>query len=210
MLYMLDLFGTGVFAITGALAAGRKNLDLFGVFVLATVTAIGGGTLRDMALGASPVFWITDSGYLLVAGGGAILTVLWARFTAWSPRALPVADAVGLATFTVIGAGKALELGAAPEIAVLMGVMTGVAGGMIRDVLCGEVPLVLRKEIYATASIFGGTVFVLAMRFLPYDALSTWLGVAAALALRLAAIHWNLSLPVFTHIDLRSGPDGGR
>src|SRR5690606_24955623 len=133
MLYMLDLFGTGVFAITGALAAGRKNLDLFGVFVLATVTAIGGGTLRDMALGASPVFWITDSGYLLVAGGGAILTVLWARFTAWSPRALPVADAVGLATFTVIGAGKALELGAAPEIAVLMGVMTGVAGGMIRD-----------------------------------------------------------------------------
>lgn len=202
MLYILDIFGTGVFAVTGALAAGRKRLDLFGVLVLAIATAIGGGTIRDMALGATPVFWITDSNYVPVASGCALLTVVWLRFAPFPSRLLPIGDAVGLATFTIIGAAKALSMGVAPMMAVLLGVMTGVAGGMIRDVLCGEVPMVLRREIYATASIIGGAVFVLATHALSYHPISTWLGIGATLSLRLAAIRFNLSLPVFSSINL--------
>lgn len=199
MIYWLDLFGIAVFAITGALAAGRKNMDLFGVVVLGLATAMGGGTLRDSILGATPVFWITDSAYVLVATLAALGTVAAARFVRLPAAVLPVADAIGLATFTVIGTQKALSLGVSAEIAVIMGVMTGVAGGMIRDVLCGEVPLVLRREIYATACLFGAIVFAALNSLFPSEALNTWLGIAAVLSLRLAAIRWNLSLPVFAH-----------
>jgi uncharacterized membrane protein YeiH len=201
VLYYLDLFGIAVFAATGALAAGRKNLDLFGVLVLALVTAIGGGTLRDMALGATPVFWITDSTYIAVATVAAVLTVLCARHARLPRRLLPVADAVGLATFTVLGTDKALKLGVSEEIAIIMGVMSGVVGGMLRDVLVGEVPLVLRREIYATACIAGAGAFILANRLLADPALASALGAFVVLGLRLAAIHWNLSLPVFAHRD---------
>lgn len=199
MIYWLDLFGVAVFAVTGALAAGRKNLDLFGVVVLGLVTALGGGTLRDSILGATPVFWITDPGYVLVATLAALLTVAWARLGRLPRGMLPVADAIGLATFTVIGTQKALGLGVSPGIAVIMGVMTGVVGGMIRDLLCGEVPLVLRKEIYATACLFGAVVFIVVGKLFPLEALNTWIAVAAVLSLRLAAIRWNLSLPLFVH-----------
>ncbi len=199
MIYWLDLFGTVVFAVSGALAAGRKNLDLFGVLVLAVVTAIGGGTLRDVTLGATPVFWVTDPVYLWLASIAGLVTVYLARHDFLQRRFLPIADALGLATFCVIGAERALSLGVNPAIAVLMGVMTGVFGGMIRDVLCGEVPLVLRRELYATAAMLGATVTVVLGMLLPGTAVATWLGLLAALALRLAAIRWNLSLPVFVH-----------
>ncbi|KAB7619685.1 trimeric intracellular cation channel family protein [Alkalilimnicola sp. S0819] len=199
MFYLLDLFGVMVFAVTGALAAGRKNMDIFGVLVLAVVTALGGGTLRDMALGATPVFWVNDPAYLIAATVAAVLTVLGARWAARPRRLLPYADAVGLATFTVLGTGKALALGVAPEIAVIMGVMSGVVGGMVRDVLCGEVPLVLRKELYATAGFAGALVVVLIGRVLEDPNLASWLGALTVLVLRVAAIRWHLSLPVFTH-----------
>ncbi|MCC5810806.1 MAG: trimeric intracellular cation channel family protein [Ectothiorhodospiraceae bacterium] len=199
MIYWLDLFGTAVFAVSGALAAGRKNLDLFGVLVLAVVTAIGGGTLRDLTLGATPVFWVTDPVYLWLASAAGLVTIYLARHDFLQRRFLPIADALGLATFCVIGAERALSLGVNPSIAVLMGVMTGVFGGMIRDVLCGEVPLVLRRELYATAALLGATVTVVLALVLPGIALATWAGLLSALALRLAAIRWNLSLPVFVH-----------
>lgn len=199
MIYWLDLFGTMVFAVSGALAAGRKNLDLFGVLVLAVVTAIGGGTLRDVTLGATPVFWITDPIYLWVASIAGLITIYLARHEFLHRRFLPIADALGLATFCVIGAERALSFGVTPAIAVLMGVMTGVFGGMLRDVLCGEVPLVLRRELYATAALLGAGVMVILSMLLPGTALATWIGLLAALALRLAAIRWNLSLPIFVH-----------
>ncbi|RFA27023.1 hypothetical protein CAI21_15865 [Alkalilimnicola ehrlichii] len=203
MIYWLDIFGVAVFAVTGALAAGRKNLDLFGVVVLGLVTALGGGTVRDSILGATPVFWITDTAYIMVAALAALLTVAWARWGRLPQNLLPIADAVGLATFTVIGAQKALSLGVNAEIAVMMGVMTGVVGGMVRDVLCGEVPLVLRQEIYATASLFGAIIFVTLNHLFPAQAVATWIAIGAVLGLRLAAIRWNLSLPVFAHEDKR-------
>lgn len=203
MLYLLDLFGTAVFAISGALAAGRKSMDLFGVVVLAIATALGGGTLRDMGMGATPLFWMTNSHYLIAATGAALLTVVGSRLTKLPRRILPVADAVGLATFTVIGTRKALEMGITPGPAIVMGVMSGVVGGMIRDVLSGEVPLVLRREIYATASLAGALVYVLTQGAWPGLTLPTLGGALTVLALRLAAIRWQLSLPVFTHSDER-------
>ena len=199
MIYWLDLFGTAVFAVSGALAAGRKDLDLFGVLVLAAVTAIGGGTVRDLTLGAAPVFWVADPVYLWVAAGAGLVTVYLARHDFLHRGFLAIADALGLATFSVIGAERALSHGTGPGIAVLMGVLTGVVGGMLRDVLSGEIPLVLRREIYATAALLGAVVMVALSAVLPGTAIPAWTGLTAALALRLAAIRWNLSLPVFRH-----------
>ncbi|MCK8517340.1 trimeric intracellular cation channel family protein [Methylonatrum kenyense] len=201
MFQLLDLFGTAVFAVSGALAAGRKHLDLFGVLVLAIVTAIGGGTLRDLTLGLTPVFWIQAPSYLWIASIAGLVTVLLARYRWLHRDFLPIADAIGLATFCVIGAERALAAGVHPATAVLMGVMTGVFGGMIRDVLCGEVPLVLRKELYATAALAGSSIMVVLSLILPGMAIAAWAGLLTALALRLAAIRWQLGLPVFRHGD---------
>ncbi|MGD8429700.1 MAG: trimeric intracellular cation channel family protein [Ectothiorhodospiraceae bacterium] len=201
-IHALDLFGVAVFAISGALAAGQKRLDLFGVVVLAVVTAVGGGSIRDLLLGATPVFWVQGPEYVIIAGVCGLGTVAYAAIARLPSGALPVADAVGLGAFTVLGTQKTLAMGFPPLIAVVMGVLTGVAGGMIRDLLSGEIPLILRREIYATAALSGAVVIVL---LAPVTGLpvSAWVGLAATLALRLAAIRWSLALPVFTHPDTR-------
>ena len=196
LLYALDLFGTAVFAASGALAAGRRHMDLFGVFVVAGVTAVGGGTTRDLLLDRHPVFWIDDPTYLAVIAGAALLTFLYTkRFE--SPRStLMVADAFGLAVFTVIGAQVATQAGVSSVVVVLMGVTTGAVGGVIRDVLCNDVPLILRQEIYATASLSGGVVYVLLGPLLPPEVqlLAAPLVVFAA---RMTGIWWHLSLPAY-------------
>ena len=196
-IYLLDLFGVAVFAITGALAAGKKNMDLFGVVVLALATALGGGTLRDVILGAYPVFWISDPMYIFVGAAAAIAIFVIARFRRPPAKALKFADAFGLAIFTVIGTQKAISLGVPGSIAVIMGVMTGVAGGIIRDILSDEIPLVLKAEIYATASLFGAIIFSVLTKYLPAVPMPAPVAIAVILGLRLAAIHWKLSLPVF-------------
>ena len=160
MMYYLDILGTTIFAVTGSLAAGRKHLDVFGVVVLSLATALGGGTLRDVALGSLPVFWVADPLYIIAAGVASLATFAVARVHRLPEGLLRVADALGLAVFTVIGAERALAAGAPYLVAVLMGMVTGVAGGMIRDLLSGEVPLILRREIYATASLCGAAVVV--------------------------------------------------
>lgn len=197
MIYFLDLFGVAVFAITGSLAAGQKKMDLFGVVVLALATALGGGTLRDVILGAYPVFWISDTTYIFVGTTVAVATFVMARFVRPPARALKFADAFGLAVFTVIGTEKAISLGVPGSVAVIMGVMTGVAGGIIRDMLSGEIPLVLKAEIYATASLCGAITFAVLKTHFPAMPLPAPTAITVILALRLAAIHWKLSLPVF-------------
>lgn len=197
LMYVMDLFGVGVFAITGSLAAGRKHMDLFGVVVLATVTALGGGTLRDLILGAYPVFWVSSPIYLMVAVATAIMTFFLVRFGGVPRTLLSVADAFGLAVFTVVGTQKALDLGASPGIAVVMGIMTGVVGGMLRDVLSGEIPLILRREIYATASLCGAITFSVVLIALRHEGLAALASVAVTLGLRLSAIRWKISLPLF-------------
>jgi len=198
VIYFLDLFGTAVFAITGSLAAGRKRMDIFGIVVVAAVTALGGGSLRDLILGARPVFWVSDPAYILVTTIAALLTFIAGRFWELHSRLLVVADAFGLAAFTVIGAQKALDAGVARGIVVLMGVLTGVAGGMVRDVLCGEIPLILRKEVYATASLLGALVFVALMSLGLSRPVLLVVSMLTILLVRLAAIRWGLSLPVFS------------
>ena len=192
------MFGTAIFAISGVLLAGRLKMDPFGVTVLASVTAIGGGTIRDMALGATPVFWITDTNYLLVIFVTCILTMLIIRKPKRLPwYILPVSDAIGLAVFVGIGVEKALKYNADPMVAVIMGVITGCGGGIIRDVLAREVPMVLRSEVYATACILGGIVHTSSLAFDIEGSTSMLLGVATTLIIRLAAIRWHLSLPTF-------------
>lgn len=198
LLHILDIFGVAVFAISGALAAGKRRMDLFGVVVLASVTALGGGTLRDMILDTGPVFWVTDPIYLIVAVVAAVATFFTVRLFKLPLMLLAIADALGLAVFTVLGTEKALALDMPASIAVVMGVMTGVVGGMIRDVLSGEIPLILRKEIYATASLCGAIVLTLTITKIQIRELAVIASIIVTLGLRLSAIKWKISLPLMT------------
>ncbi|OEE81671.1 hypothetical protein A1OQ_04425 [Enterovibrio norvegicus FF-162] len=198
LLYILDIFGTAIFAISGVLLAGKLRMDPFGVVVLAMVTAIVGGTIRDMALGATPVFWVNAPEYLWVILVTCILSLLIIRHPRRLPwYFLPVADAIGLAVFVAIGVDKALSYGASPLVAVIMGVITGCGGGIIRDVLAREVPMVLRTEVYATACIAGGVVHTLALAANADVEVASISGMITTLSIRLAAIRWHLSLPTF-------------
>ena len=201
LLYRLDLFGGIVFAFSGALMAGRYKLDPFGVVVLSAVTAIGGGTIRDVIL-QTPVFWVENPVYLYVILATAVLTIIFIRCPKRIPkRLLLVSDAFGLALFAVLGTEKALSLGAAVPVAIVMGTMSGVAGGMIRDVLCNVIPMILRKEIYATAAILGGTLYTLLLYFNLPQHIAIIGSILGALSLRLAAIYWRVTLPAFDIID---------
>lgn len=196
---LLDHFGVTVAAITGVLAARGKEVDLFGVIVLALVTAFGGGTVRDMALGSVPVFWVSNSGFLINGVITAIVTFYLVRFRELPGSVLMVADAFVLALFTIAGARKGLAFAVAPSIAIVMGVITGVMGGILRDLLIGQIPLVFRREIYlyATAAFFGSCIFVMLQHFRPGGEGNVIMGAAAVLLLRLAGIRWRIALPMF-------------
>lgn len=195
IIYALDLFGVAVFAISGALAAGKKRMDIFGVVVLGLVTSLGGGTLRDILLNSGPVFWIENRIYLLIGIIASGLTFVFVQRFSFSKRSLLFPDALGLAVFTLIGAAKTLSVTDSGSLAIVMGTMTGVAGGMIRDVLSVEVPLVLRKEVYATASLCGAMVYVFMIDMELPGIVCLISPIVTTLSIRLAAIYWGLSLP---------------
>jgi uncharacterized membrane protein YeiH len=202
LFYLSDLFGVAVFAITGALMAGRKSMDLFGVLVIAIITALGGGTLRDLILDNHPVSWIRNDLYILVASLSAVGTVLWVRLTRpIHESSLLLADAFGLAVFTVIGTEVALQNQVPNSTAVIMGVMTGVAGGVMRDVICNEIPLIFKKEIYATACIAGSLTFILLRDLGTPHWLDTGIAMLVVLLTRVAALRWGLALPRFHLLD---------
>ncbi|MCB1235338.1 MAG: trimeric intracellular cation channel family protein [Verrucomicrobiae bacterium] len=207
-LFAIDMAGVIVVAVTGCLAAARKRLDLFGAVVFAILTGVGGGTLRDLLLDV-PVFWIARPVYVIAAAATGLATFFWMRFLPVPHGTLRVADALALGFYTVIGAEKALANGAPPTIAVVMGLLTGVAGGAIRDVLSAETPMILGREIYATASLLGSTILV-SLRAAGFDASWAWgCGFAAAFLLRLAAIRWHLRLPSAISREPADGGDGG-
>jgi len=199
-LHYLDLLGTVVFAITGLLAASRKELDLFGAIVIAMVTAIGGGTLRDLLLD-QPVFWISQPIYVYIVVLATLFVFVYARFKPLPMTLLIYLDALGLAAFTIIGTEKAMMLGVADSIAIMTGMMTGVVGGIIRDVLVGEVPLIFRKEIYATASFVGASLFLLLSQWQLSENLVILLAVLTIFLLRLWAIRKAIRLPIFQPIS---------
>ncbi|GLS92171.1 membrane protein [Psychromonas marina] len=198
-IYISDMIGVIACAISGVLVATRLRMDPFGITVLAGVTGIGGGTLRDMMMGATPVFWIVDNTYIYVIITTAIISVYWLhRIHRFPAYLLPLLDAFGLAIFTIIGAQKALMLGFSGPVAIVMGCITGVVGGMIRDILSGQIPFVLQKEIYATASILGAALYVICNYFGFGQIVAMVIAMAGTLSLRVSAIYWHLSLPVFS------------
>ena len=197
-LYVLDLAGVAVFAVSGALAAGRRRLDLVGVVVLAAVTAVGGGTVRDLLLDRHPIFWLADARYLAVIILAALSTVLYVRHARVPWVTLDVADALGLALFSIAGTQVAERAGMPAISCVLLGAVTGAAGGALRDVLTAQVPLVLQRgSLYATAAIAGTSLYVLLARLGLVRPSAALAGMAVVAGLRLAAIWWGLKLPVF-------------
>jgi uncharacterized membrane protein YeiH len=197
---LIDHFGIAVGALSGVLAARGRQIDIFGVLVLAMVTAFGGGSLRDIIAGDTPVNWLRSPPFLYTACGTALLAFYACR--SWEPPAnlLQIADAFALAFFTIAGTQKGLLLGFAMAPAIALGVISGVAGGIFRDVLTGRVPMVFQPAIYlyATAAFVGALVFCLLLPVLG-STTSLWLGVATTLLMRLSAIRYRLALPVFPH-----------
>ena len=185
--YVIEHIATVFAAISGAMAGRGKSVDLFGVVVLALVTAVGGGTLRDVILNAYPVFWVADPAYLTTAALSAVVYFVIARFWQMPHKVLLFADAGGLALFTAVGVHKSLAIGVSPIVAIAMGVITGVAGGVIRDVLTNEMPLIIRHQItlYATTSLCGATMFVILQSFTLTSV--AWDSRSNDIALRLAA-----------------------
>jgi len=195
LLYALDLVGTAAFAASGAWAGVRRQMDLFGVLVLGVVTAIGGGTLRDLLLGDHPTFGLQDETYLYLSITVALTIFFWHRKLAFLHHPLLYFDAVGLGTFVVIGTSKALAFNLGFLGAILMGVMTATAGGVVRDVLSNQVPLILQKEVYASACLAGGLLLVLWSHTSLPQPLGALLAALAVTSLRLLAIHYNWALP---------------
>ncbi len=159
MFTILDIAGTMAFAISGALTAMNKKLDPFGVFIIAFVTAVGGGTLRDVMIGRTPVGWMNDLIYVYVIIVGYFLSIVFRKKLDRLRTSLLLFDTIGLGVFTLIGLQKGIDVGLHPIICIAMGTMTACFGGVIRDILCNEIPVIFRKEIYATICIIGGFVF---------------------------------------------------
>lgn len=193
----LDLLGVAASAIAGALVAGRRQFDWLGVVVIAGVTAIGGGTVRDLLLDR-PVFWIANPAYLQAALAATAFTLLYARKRRIPERVLETSDALGLALFGIAGARIAQSLGHDGLIAVVMGVITGAFGGLLRDVLCNDIPMIFRQgQFYATAIIAGCSLYIGLTALGMERDIAAALGMVSIFALRVAAIAWNLRLPIF-------------
>ncbi|RDV01405.1 trimeric intracellular cation channel family protein [Undibacter mobilis] len=193
----LDWFGIAIFAVTGALVASRKRMDIFGFMLLGAATGIGGGSLRDVMLGQLPVFWVKEPASLVICLVVSAATFFLAHIPESRYRALLWLDAAGLALFCVVGADKALEAGTGGFIAVAMGVMSATFGGVIRDILGGESPLVLRKEIYVTAALAGAGAYVGLIGLGVSNAAATGTGFALCFTIRALALHYHWSLPVY-------------
>ncbi|HEX4532595.1 MAG TPA: trimeric intracellular cation channel family protein [Rhizomicrobium sp.] len=191
----LDYLGVGLFAITGALAAARSRHDVITFVVFAIITGVGGGTLRDLLIGA-PVFWVHQAAYLWVCVGAA-LAVWIVGERLWRTSALVWFDAVGLAAYAVIGSGKALSFGIGSIVAVAMGMLTATFGGILRDVFAGEPSVLLKREIYITAALLAAAVYVGAIALHIDAAIAGGVAFAAGLALRAGAIRFGWTLPGF-------------
>ncbi|HKK75567.1 MAG TPA: trimeric intracellular cation channel family protein [Saprospiraceae bacterium] len=193
-LYLIDLMGTLVFAISGVLVAVEKQFDWVGAAVIGFVTAVGGGTLRDMMIGRTPVGWMQDTNYLIVILASLPLIFYFRKYILRLRKSLFLFDTIGIGLFTILGLEKTLEAGLSPLVALLMGMVSAVFGGVTRDVLTNEIPLIFRKEIYASACIAGGTVFLVLEQFSPIYVLNLWLSIAVVILIRTLSVikHWSM------------------
>ncbi|MGB6152128.1 MAG: trimeric intracellular cation channel family protein [Pricia sp.] len=193
--FIIDILGTISFAISGVLVAMEKKMDIFGVFIIAFVTAVGGGTLRDMLIGSTPVFWMADYTYISIIVGTVVFAVFFASHLQNFRKTLLLFDAIGIGLFTMVGVEKGLAFELLPIMCIALGTITACFGGVIRDILCNEIPAIFRKEIYATPCILGGFTYF-ALRRLPFD--NTYhfsIAIAVIIAVRLLALKFGISLP---------------
>ena len=192
--FILEMLGTLAFAISGIRLASAKRFDWFGAYVVGFTTAIGGGTLRDVMLSMTP-FWMLDSIYLVVTAVALGIVIVLGRYLIRLNNTFFIFDAIGLGLFTVVGIEKTLAAGFPLWVAVIMGTLTGAAGGVLRDILVNEEPLIFRKEIYALACVFGGVVFWACEQVGISGAVLQITTAAAVIALRIVAVHYGLKLP---------------
>ena len=192
---LLDLAGTFVFAISGIRIAAEKKMDIFGAVVIGIATAIGGGTIRDLLLGSTPVAWMQDPLYLYIIIIAVILGLLFDRFIFELKNTLLIFDSIGLGVFTLAGMQKAFEFGLSYEYAIIIGITTATAGGIIRDILANEVPVILRKEIYATACLAGALAYMFFQYVGLAEPLNTIFTILLIVIIRTVAVKFNISFP---------------
>jgi len=195
--YSLDLLGTAAFAISGALFAINKKMDPFGVLIIAFVTAVGGGTLRDMLIGRSPVAWMTDLNYIYVVFIAVTLAIIFRKKIAYLSKSLFLFDTIGLGVFTIIGTKIGIQNNLHPMISVSLGMITATFGGVIRDTLSNEIPLIFHKEIYATACIVGAVTYLILNQFQIDQNINHILTTLMVITVRLIAVKFKLQLPTF-------------
>ncbi|MBN1251389.1 MAG: trimeric intracellular cation channel family protein [Bacteroidales bacterium] len=193
--FFLDLAGTFVFAISGIRLASEKEMDIFGAVVISIATAVGGGTIRDLLLGSTPVAWMQNPVYLYVIISAVVISLFFNRYIFELKNTLLIFDSIGLGIFTISGMQKALEFGLSTEYAIILGITTATAGGILRDILANEVPVILRKEIYATACLIGAILFLILDKIGLNKELNSILTVLLILIIRTLAVKFNISFP---------------
>ncbi len=194
VIYAVDLLGTLVFAISGVMAAVDKRMDFVGALIIGFVTAVGGGTLRDVLIGETPVGWMNDLNYLGVIAAALPICYFGKKYILKLRKSLFVFDTIGIGLFTILGLEKTLSIGLSPIVALLMGVVSACFGGVTRDVLSNEIPLIFRKEIYATACFAGGAVYLLGEWIYPFQTLNILISIAVVIVIRYFAVKrkWEL------------------
>ncbi|KTD22055.1 inner membrane protein [Legionella lansingensis] len=199
LLHYLFIMGICVEAITGAIAAGRKKMDFFGVMLIACVAALGGGTVRDVLFNTYPLTWVAHPQYLLYTSGFAFLTIFIAHSLARIMKVFLILDALGLSAFVILGTQKMLANGYSPGVAIISGMTTGICGGMLRDILCNNIPLVLRKELYAVIALGGALLFIILTHLnVPRD-INIVITLLAIFTTRVLAITFHIEIPKFDY-----------
>lgn len=196
MFYLvIDVLGTIAFAVSGVLVAMDKKLDLFGVLIIAFVTALGGGTLRDFLIGNTPVGWMTTPVYLITITATVAGAILFVNQLRYFRKSLFLFDTIGIGLYTMVGVEKGLNAGLSPVMCIILGTITASFGGVIRDILCNEIPVIFRKEVYATICILGGVIYFILIQF-PMDTAYAYVAaILSIILMRLLAVRFKISLP---------------
>lgn len=193
--FVCDLLGTIAFAISGVLVAMDKKLDLFGVFIIAFVTAIGGGSLRDMLIGDTPVAWMREEAYTITILASVLFAIIYQSRLKYLRRSLFLFDTIGIGLYTMVGIEKGLQAELMPFICIALGTITASFGGVIRDILCNEIPVIFRREIYATACIVGGILYFILIMTPLAEEYAYALGIISVISIRLLAVRFHIGLP---------------
>ena len=193
--FIIDILGTIAFAISGVLVAMDKRLDVFGVLIIAFVTAVGGGTLRDLLIGIKPVGWLNAPVHLLIIVVTVLLAIIFVKQLKYVRKSLFLFDTIGIGLYTMVGIEKGLAADLLPVMCIALGTITACFGGVIRDILCNEIPVIFRKEIYATVCILGGLVYFVLIQFPVKDTIAYSLAILTIIIMRVLAVRFKISLP---------------